>query len=364
MKRDGHEIRALIMAVGLAVSVAGANADQAAPSLTTRRAGGQTSLVLNGATVHSTSAAVTGPRAFSFGNGSVAVVWSESAGGKSTPMYAISLNGTTIDLVTPASYEIGLSYAPFDPLLGVPAVPAHLQAQPGNELFIVQYLTQPLPAMQEAVSATGAVIERYLPQLAQVVRMTPEERAQVEALPFVRWVGAYHPAFRAEPSMLATLVANVGDAPSRYSIETLRSGPAQQMALGAFITALGGQVNVQTLDQYRMEATLTPAQLLAVVRRNEVNFIDPWLGPGGTDMDIIRQMGGAVPILSGAGMTGQGVRGEIFDTGVVPTHQQWNGQLPLTHIATALDSHGNACYGINFATGTGNALATGMNPDR
>ena len=359
-------VRALTLAVGLAVSVTGASADQTTPSLTTRRAGGQTSLVLNGATVHSTSAAVSGQRAVPFGNGSVAVVWSEAAGGKTTPMYAISLNGSSIDLVSEASYEIGLAYAPFDPLRGVPAVPGHLQAQPGNELYIVQYLTQPLPAMQEAVSATGAVIERYLPQLAQVVRMTPEEKAQVSALPFVRWVGAYHPAYRADTSTLAVLMGagDTGGTPARYSIETLRSGPAQQQALGALITALGGQVNVQTLDQFRMEATLTPAQLLAVARRNEVNFIDPWGGPGGTDMDIIRQLGGAVPILSGVGITGQGVRGEIFDTGVVPTHQQWNGQVPLTHIATALDSHGNACYGVNFATGTGNVQATGLNPNR
>src|SRR6185436_16326480 len=121
-----------------------------------------------------------------------------------------------------------------------------------------------------------------------------------------------------------------------------------QQALSDLIQGLGGVVHITTPDQYRMEATLGRAALLAVAARNEVSFIDPWGGPGEADMNLIRQMGGAVPLLSGLAspITGQGVRGEILDTGVVPNHQWWNGQAPLIHAANAPDAHGNACYGI------------------
>ncbi len=259
--------------------------------------------------------------------------------------------------------QILLTYAHFDPVKGTPAVPTALQAGPANELYLVQAKSVPVQSIQEQIVAAGGIVERYVADWTLVVRMNSEAKAAVSALPFVRWVGAYHPAYRVDAQTLAFLTS-AQDAPARFSIETMRRGPAQQQALKTLIESMGGTINMLTPDQFRMEATLTPQQLLAVVHSNEVNFVDPWLGPGGTDMDIIRQMGGAVPILSGAGMTGQGVRGEIFDTGVVPNHQQWNGQAPLIHLNNALDSHGNACYGINFATGTGNALATGMNPSR
>jgi serine protease AprX len=294
------------------------------------------------------------------GSSMVIAVW-RSAGSSNV---AVSLNGVTFDNVSQPDYKIKLGFAQFDPLKGQPSVPPSLAAGPQNELFLVQSWAAPIQPMQEAITAAGGVIERYVADYTLVVRLTPEAKAAVSGLPFVRWVGAYHPAYRVDAQTLAFLTSAT-DAPSRFSIETMRSGPQQQQALSTLITGLGGMVNVLTLDMQRMEATLTPSQLLAVVQQNEVNFVDPWLGPGGHDMDILRQYGGAVPILSGAGFTGQGVRGEVFDTEVFATHQQWNGQAPLIHNNNGNSgTHGSSCYGINFATGTGNAQATGMCPNR
>ncbi|MFM9995900.1 MAG: S8 family serine peptidase [Phycisphaerales bacterium] len=288
---------------------------------------------------------------------------------RGTPMTAVSLNGGAFAAMQAADYRIKLTYYPFDPLKGTPAVPTALTAGPENELFLVQSWAAPIQPMQEAIQAAGGTIERYVADWTLVVRLTPEAKAAVQNLPFVRWVGAYHPAYRVDQDTLSAL-ASVSDAPARYSIETMRSGPQQQQALKAMIESMAGaSVNVMTLDQYRMEATLTPAQLLAVVHRNEVNFIDPWRGPGGTDMNLIRQQGGAVPTLSTAPapgpFTGQGVRGEIFDTEVTGAHPQWAGQAPLIHgVNGNSGTHGSSCYGINFATGTGDANATGMCPQR
>ncbi|MCC6661789.1 MAG: S8 family serine peptidase [Phycisphaerales bacterium] len=352
------------LSVALVLALA-SGAAMAAGGLSVSKSRGGSILSLGGTTFHQTSAAVLNPRIVQLPGGAVAALWTErAADGSLRPMYGIALNGSTFDIVRPAEYGISMYYAQFDPLQHVPEVPANLSAGAGNELYIVQYVVPPYQAMSEAVAAAGGTVERYLPQLAQVVRMSPEAVQQVSALPFVRWVGVYHPAYRVSPAVFQTL-ESAGDAPARYSIETMRSGPAQQDALSALVAQMGGQVNVVTPDQYRMEATLSPSQLLQLIQRNEVNFVDPWGGPGGTDMNIIRQQGGAVPLLSGLGYTGQGVRGEVFDTEVFATHQQWNGQQPMLHKANGNSgTHGSSCYGINFATGTGNVLATGMLPDR
>jgi serine protease AprX len=369
MQACGRKV-SLAAALVLSCGSAGSFAAEGAPTVRVVSSRGGYGLSLGGGAVfHTASGAVLNPRTVPVpGTPTVLVTWEErGADGVTRPMYAISLDGRTFNTVQAASYVIELMYGSFDPLRSVPPVPAGLSAGAENELFIVQYVTQPLPSMQAAVTSAGGTIERYLPQLSQVVRMTPEARARVAALPFVRWVGAYHPAYRLSPAVFASAVSGGGsDATARYSIETMRAGPGQQQALSALVASLGGTVNVVTPDQFRMEATLTPAQLAAVCRRNEVNFIDPWLGPGGTDMDMIRKIGGAVPILSDAGFLGQGVRGEVFDTECRNTHQGFQSPAPIKHSSAWGNAglHGSACYGINFAKWSAQPNATGMCPER
>jgi hypothetical protein len=260
--------------------------------------------------------------------------------------------------------QVRLRYATFDPAAGLPAVPERLRATAENELFLVQFKGTPLDAHRAQIAALGGVVERFLTDNTHVVRIAPAGVAGISALPFVRWVGAYEPAYRMSEEVRADALSNARSA-RRYSVETMRVGAAQQQALAAIIVKMGGTVDAMTPDQYRMEVTVTPEQLLRVVQRNEINFVDPWQGPGGVDMNLIRQYGGAAPVLSGVNFLGQGVRGEIHDTEVFATHQQWNGQAPLIHATNGNSgTHGSSCYGINFATGTGNALATGLLPQR
>ncbi len=277
--------------------------------------------------------------------------------GAAASAYAADGQTTTVGTET----FVRLGYATFDPIQGLPPVPRQLRATPDNELYLVQFVGTPLDAHRAQITAMGGVVERFLTDNTHVIRMPASVRAQVAMLGYVRWVGAYEPAYRMSEDTRAFALANDGVA-RRYSIECMRNGMSQQQVLGDLITKIGGTVEIFTPDQYRLEATLTPQQLLMIARRNEVNYIDPWYGPGGPDMNIMRQVGGAVPTLSTAGFLGQGVRGEIFDTGVQPNHQQWAGNPPITHNTTNLDSHGNACYGISFATGNGNAQATGLVP--
>jgi hypothetical protein len=324
------------------------------------------SLSLDGVVFRATAARVANQRTIMFaGSPKVLVVWDEFNGGARTSWFALSLDGTRVDQVREADNRIRLQSGEFDPMAGVPLVAESLRATAGNELFIVQFVATPLDEMRRDIGALGGVIEGYLPENGHLVRMTGAARAAVGQLPYVRWVGAYEPGYRLSEGARADALNGADAGAARYSISCLRAGPEQQGAIATLVQQMGGIVDVLTPDMVRMEATLTPTQLLAVARRNEVGYIDTWDGPGGTDMDIARQIGGAVPILSNANFLGQGVRGEVHDTEVWPTHQQWAGQVPLVHATNGNSgTHGSSCYGINFATGTGNLQATGMVPMR
>ncbi len=325
------------------------------------KAGSRTVLKLDGRTFH-TSESVQGTSSVLKFSGSplTIAVWQEHSGGR----FAISNDGARIDQIATTENLVRLKYATFDPLKGEPMVPNEFRSRAGNELYLVQFLATPLDEMRAEVRALGGEVLRFLTDNTHVVRIPAGAQKRVAGLPHVRWVGEYHPAYRFDPALLAQLAAAQEMPAARYSIECMRVGQVDQQSVSDVITRLGGVVHMSTPEQYRLEATLTREQLLLVAGLNEVSYIDPWGGPAQTDMDIVRQVGGAAPLLSNAGFLGQGVRGEVFDTGVVPNHVEWNGQVPLTHNATNLDSHGNACYGINFATGVGNPSATGLLPQR
>jgi serine protease AprX len=335
-----------------------------APPLSVGVSKGQRSLRLGDITVRQTGASIVNQRAITFaGSRTVVMVWDEYAGAQKSSWFALSLDGgRSVAQVTETPNVVRLRYATFDPLTGTPAIPEELKAGPENELFLVQFVSTPVEEMRGEVRAAGGNILWFLTENTHLVRMTPEARAKVATLPSVRWIGPCHPAYRVDEETRARIVAGE-PIDGRFSISVNTVGPFEQELLAAVIGKMGGTVHLLTREQYRTEATINREQLLALLHRNEVGFIDP-MGPMEEDMDLVRQMGGAVPLLSGAGFLGQGVRGEVFDGGCLLNHQQWNGQAPLVRTTNVTDAHGTACYGINFGTGTGNAQATGLLPMR
>jgi serine protease AprX len=319
----------------------------------------------NGAVVHSTNNAVMLRQTIELPDGGVLVTWSELEGGAATPYFAYSLDGRNVaGRVMQNELTIGLRYAAFDPLAGEPVVDARLRSGAGSEVRLVQFHATALPAMQEALAGAGAEILRFVGNNTMIVRMTPGASERVRALPFVRWEGAFHTAYKLDEAVLAEVLGQVPEqAEARYSIECFDRGMAAQQAVARKVVALGGIVEIFTPDAFRMEATLTPAQLLEIARMDEVHFIDPWGGPGGTDTNLVRQLGGANFLQTTAGFTGQGVRGEIFDTELRTTHTEFTVITPLIHsTGTTGSAHGTSCFSINFARGA-SANARGILPD-
>lgn len=273
----------------------------------------------------------------------------------------------------PERKEIKLRFATFDPIAdGEPSIPDPLGAPAGSDVFLVQLDTQPTDDHKRRISALGAELSFYVPDHAYVVRMDEQAREAVEDLPFVRWVGAYHPAYKLEEALVERLTGPPQPGPSqlpRYSIMVLERGGEAQQAVAEEIKRLGGTVELTTEQGFRLEASLDDPQLLEVARLGDILFVDTWTAPE-DDMDIVRQISGADFLESVAGYTGQGVRGEVMDSRLRTTHQDFQATPPVIHAGNVQptencggNGHGTCAYGVVFGDGAGNAQARGLLPN-
>ncbi|WP_426754441.1 S8 family serine peptidase [Myxococcus sp. Y35] len=283
----------------------------------------------------------------------------ETADGRRQDYFAYSQGGVALlGRVQTTEYLVRLEHARFDPLRGAqPLVAGLLSADANNTLHLVQFHATPLPEFRDAITAAGGKVLRFLTDHTFLVEMNAHTHKRVAALPYVRWVGPYHPEYRVEGVLRDSLQGRaLRLEPQRYSIMVGERGPARQGEVAALVRSLGGTVELIEPGGMRVEATLTQAQLERVLRSNAVQYIDRWGGPGELDNNNVREVGGATHLELVAGFTGQGVRGEIFDTELRTTHQEW-ATPPIIHsTSTTGGFHGSACYSINFARGVdGNA---------
>ncbi len=299
---------------------------------------------------------------------------------------SISPDGERVAVERPVAPIVRMKFASFDPLTGEPEVPASLRAGAESRLFIVQFQTILIDAYRAPLAEAGADLLKFVADQAFIVEMDDSARKQVESLPFVRWVGALHPAYKLDPTLIDEIAprgyaeagAGAGDQqgaavlgfnPVRrgeeaveYSIMMTRRGPAPQDAVADRIAAMGGTV-LQTIPQgFRIRAALTPQQLVQVLNMNEVLYVDEQ-GAQEDDMDIAREIGGANLLRDQLGMLGQGVRAEVMDGGLRTTHVDFRGEVIIHEMNSGSQSHGTSTFGIVFGAGVANQQGTGMIPE-
>lgn len=327
--------------------------------------GGSTGLALGSAPAfHWTPNAVANVRVVPVGGSAIRLVlWTETAPGDvDQPMYAISLDGVDVQAVQPVSGVVRLRHGDFDPVVGEQPVVPELAADASTELYVVQFVTQPLEEYRVEIAALGSTVHNYLADQCHIVRMSSAVRDQVAALPYVRWVGPLHPAYRTEEFLLENRAQAAQFFPvHKYNVQVLESGLVQKNLVADRIRAIGGQVDRADAGKFLLEATLTSDQLFQVIRWNEVLFVDRW-SPYDTDMNFGREIGGANYIETVAGFTGSGVRGEVIDVGFNVSHVDFASRPLIQHTAVSTNSHGASTSGIIFGDGTGNSQGRGLLP--
>ncbi len=289
-------------------------------------------------------------------------LWRESRGTEhEATWYRIALDGEHWSRPRPARSDIDLRWGRFDPLVAPPEL-AEAPLPAAGELFIVQLVTQSLEAYREALHELGAEVSRALPHHAHLVRMDAATREKVEALPWVRWVGLYHPIYRLDPEIAVELgEGKLGHA--RYRIQVLERGPAQKAVVAGRLLDSGATIDAQIPDGFILEATLDEEQLSQVVTYDEVLYVDRWSAPE-DDMNLIRIDGGANWLETNYGFTGQGVRGECCDGNVNEAHPDLQSNPVIFHGSHGGDtSHGTPVTGVVFGDGATSANARGLLPD-
>lgn len=326
-----------------------------APDLIVDQVGKVNQLRLDGGQVfRSTLEIVTSPSTMKLNDGTVIGFWQE---GK-TPRYLVSLDGKAVAREVEASYNVELRYSSFDPLKRTPKLISSLETSQTNDVYIVQFKTQPLDIYRAEIEALGGELYNYITNHAFICRIPTESKAQVSALPFVRWVGAYETSYRLDPEITSHLNTSGS---RRYNIVCHKRGRTMQDSVASLIRLIGGTIDETTPQGFRMSATLNSTELKQVLALNEVAFVDLWGAPE-SDMDLVRQYGGGT-FIDTLGFTGQGVRAEVMDGGLRVSHQAFQTNPPILHGTVSNDSHGTATYGINFGNGAGNASGRGMMPN-
>lgn len=294
--------------------------------------------------------------------------WTESSHlGTANNFSAISLDGESLTKIASTDYQIKLRSKAFDPLLETSNRVADAYPGSGSDraAYIVQFVSQPLEEFRREIRSLGAEIFIYLPNHAYIVQMDRGTVESVSALPFVRWVGRYEPAYKVDRKILSKFENDHLDT-RRFDVMALARGTRMQNKIADEITSFGGTVHSTSEMGFILEATLNAEQLNQIAKNEDVMFIDEWSAPE-MDMDLVRSTGGANFVENTLGFTGEGVRAEVMDNGLRQTHTDFqSGLIPLIHNSANTSespNHGTSTFGIVFGRGTTNSAARGMLPD-
>lgn len=244
-----------------------------------------------------------------------------------------------------------------------PALPGLAQSEDGR-LFLVQFRTLSLPEWRDALAFLGAEVLAYFPHNAYIVRMPPGRRAEVAALDIVERVEPYHPSYRIEDALRLWLDGRAaGRDRQRVHVMALEWGTDGKERIAEAAGHLGASVVENFPNGHVIDLLVDRTQLRAIAALDDVMWVDRWMAPA-DDMDLVRQDTGAAWLEATHGTCGQGVRGEVLDSGIQANHQDFDGVL--FHGPNDVSSHGTSTFGIVFGNGNrdgdGNAQATGGLP--
>jgi serine protease AprX len=171
-----------------------------------------------------------------------------------------------------ADAPIRLRAATFVPSQGAPPVPVALRARRLGEgsrgVWLVQLAGPVRSAWKDALAATGAELLEYVPDFAFKVRMTPAQSRKVRALAGVRWVGAFHPAYKLSPRL-------VRSGARIYAVQLERGGsPARAESA---IAASGARV--ASADGRTLLVAARPEQLDALAGADDVAWVENFVLP-------------------------------------------------------------------------------------
>ena len=257
--------------------------------------------------------------------------------------------GADMDDTPPLIYLVRGSFDPLRESLPVPgSLSMSMDENSGPGEYILQFTGPVLPEWLEAVEAAGVRLGDYIPEYAFLAHLDPDLAQRVSALPFVRWIGPYQPAYK------LALDADYSDRRS-YKLDLF------PWADRAVVMAALDSMGVEWRDfETGLSAVLAGDQLDRVAQLPGITWIEPYFlkqtynnTSGGTIM------GGVSAWKSG--YTGSGVTIAVADTGLDTgtgdsIHQDFTGRV--SHISSWPVQNinwGSGCVPVNIGANDGAA---------
>ncbi len=221
----------------------------------------------------------------------------------------------------------------FDPLRdGEPAAVSSLTSTESSvgerSSYLVQFAGPIQTGQREQLEAAGATVVSYLPRYTFLVRMSDAARARFEGLSFVRWVGAYQPAYKLSSESNSLIGAT--------TLVVLLFPDADLAAERGAIEALGGSI-VEATDSGRnkiVRVTIDAALAPAIASRSDVAWVEPYHQPvlnNSTAQWVVQTNVTNSRRVWDMGLHGEGQVVHTSDSGIRTSHNQFrDNAVPIT----------------------------------
>ncbi len=267
---------------------------------------------------------------------------------------------------------IRLGRVTFDPIAGEPALARSLQSaqsaqRDGPSTYLLQFNGPVQETWKAAAAQAGAHLYGYVPEHAFIARLDSAALAAVRALPFVRWVGPYHPAYRLDAALAAKRDSG------SVTIEAQTLPDADLGALSQTIKGWGGTVAGQVSNAIAgyLRATLPAARLSDLAAQDAVLWVAPYTAPQLHNNIAGGQIMRADDVRQNLGLFGAGQIVAVADTGLdvgdpATIHQDFQGRIVKAYCLgrpspcdwSDADGHGTHVSGSVLGSGK----ASGSNP--
>ncbi|MDP7031769.1 MAG: S8 family serine peptidase [Gemmatimonadota bacterium] len=171
--------------------------------------------------------------------------------------------------------------------VGEPVLPAELRSSaPLSPNETVSLLVQVEAPVQEgvvrAIRSAGARIESFIPRNAFLVRVRAGDRAALAAVPGVRWVGDYHPAYRISAQESTRLPGGRAD----FTLLLFDDGDTG--AVSGRITELGGEVEMVSANGINraIRCRVDRSRIVDLAAHPAVRWIEPTERPRFQNADV------------------------------------------------------------------------------
>ncbi|HXF10486.1 MAG TPA: S8 family serine peptidase, partial [Desulfuromonadaceae bacterium] len=265
----------------------------------------------------------------------------------------------------------GTVATPPRPAITTPQSTSRLSPSTASGLYLIQFESPATPDERAQLRAMGVRLLKYIPDDAFIARLDNVSPARVQALDFVRWMGAYDSGYKIAPS-LSTL-AGKAKIPGTVTNVTVLISP------GAMAAEINGVKSIFSRIQHEsdlrmgtvLRGELNLDRLSALAQSTAVLWVEPAPKHKLIDEAASKLVGGddggiATPtVTEQLGFDGSGVTVCVADTGLDTgdtntMHPDLNGRVTgfqfYGDLADGSDGygHGTHCAGIiggNAATG-------------